>query len=55
MTGLGVIASSVQAAHKKFDTESDGATIQPLLAGLYALRVLRGELRTMAIADDAEK
>ena len=54
VTGLAVIASSVQAAQKKFDTEGDGATVQPLLAGLYALRVLRGELRTMAIDDDAK-
>ena len=54
VAGLAVIASSVQAAGKKFDTESDGATVQPLLAGLFALRVLRGELRTMAIADDAQ-
>jgi len=47
--GLSDIQSAVQAAQKRFDTESDAATLQPLLAGLRAERQLRGQLRTMAI------
>lgn len=52
--GLSAIASSVQSAQKNFDTQSDGATLQPLLSGLRAVRALRNQLRTMAI-DDAAK
>jgi LmbE family N-acetylglucosaminyl deacetylase len=47
--GLGQVASSVQAAQKRFDTEGDGATLQPLLAGLRAARAVRGQLRAMPI------
>jgi LmbE family N-acetylglucosaminyl deacetylase len=46
---LNVIAESVQTAQKKFDGDSDAATVQPLLAGLFAARALRGALRGMAI------
>jgi LmbE family N-acetylglucosaminyl deacetylase len=45
--GLGVIASRVLDAQKKLDTEGAPATLEPLLAGLYAARVLRSELRSM--------
>ncbi len=52
--GLASIATTVQAAQKKFDTESDDAAVAPLVAGLHAVRVLRGQLRGMSI-DDAAK
>jgi len=51
--GLNAIQSAVQAAQKKFDTETDDATLQPLLTGLRAERVLRGLLRTIAIDEAA--
>jgi LmbE family N-acetylglucosaminyl deacetylase len=50
--GLSVIAGSVQTAQKKFE-ESDEATLQPLLNGLYATRVLRSRLRALSIDDAA--
>jgi LmbE family N-acetylglucosaminyl deacetylase len=51
--GLTAVASSVQAAQKKFDGESDGAALTPLLEGLHAVRVLRGLIRSMPIDDAA--
>ena len=51
--GLAAVAGNVQAAQKKFDTEGDDATLPPLLAGLHAVRVLRGQLRAMSIDDTA--
>jgi LmbE family N-acetylglucosaminyl deacetylase len=52
-SGLDAVSSSIRAAQAKFDTESDGATVQPLLEGLRALRALRADLRTMSVSDDA--
>jgi LmbE family N-acetylglucosaminyl deacetylase len=52
--GLNTIAAATQAAQKAFDTATDEATIKPLLDGLFAVRVLRRELRSMPI-DDAGK
>src|SRR5471032_2801147 len=52
--GLTVVSNAVQAAQKSFDTVRDEATLKPLLDGLFAVRVLRRELRGMAI-DDAAK
>jgi len=46
--GLAAIAAAVQDALKRFD-DSDQAAELPLVAGLRAVRVLRGRLRTMAI------
>ena len=51
--GLTVIAGAVQAAQKKFDGDSDGATLTPMLEGLHALRVVRGLLRVMPIDEAA--
>jgi LmbE family N-acetylglucosaminyl deacetylase len=52
--GLAAVASSVQIAQKKFDSESDDATVLPLVAGLRAVRVLRASLRNLpALADTA--
>src|SRR6185436_14760366 len=52
--GLNTIAAATQAAQRAFDTATDEATMKPLLDGLYALRVLRRELRSMSI-DEAAK
>ena len=52
--GLASISAAVQAAQKKFDTEGDEAAVTPLVAGLRAVRVLRGRLRAMAVDDTAK-
>jgi LmbE family N-acetylglucosaminyl deacetylase len=51
--GLGVISNAVQVAQRLFDTTTDEATVKPLLDALFAVRVLRRELRNMAIDDTA--
>jgi LmbE family N-acetylglucosaminyl deacetylase len=51
--GLAAVASSVQAAQKKFDTDGDAATLAPLVAGLRAVRALRGHLRALSLDDAA--
>lgn len=51
--GLAVIASSVQTAQKNYDSATDEAALQPLLAGLGAVRILRGRLRAMPIDEAA--
>jgi LmbE family N-acetylglucosaminyl deacetylase len=52
--GLSVIATAASNAQKAFDSGNDVATMKPLLDGLFAVRVLRRELRNMSI-DDAGK
>ena len=44
----------MQTAQKKFDSETDESTVAPLVAGLRAVRVLRGQLRAMPIDDGAK-
>jgi LmbE family N-acetylglucosaminyl deacetylase len=51
--GLNAMSNAVQSAQKTFDTQNDEATLKPLLDGLFALRVLRRELRTLPIDDTA--
>ena len=51
--GLASVAVDVQMAQKKFDTDTDASTLQPIVAGLHAVRVLRSQLRAMAIDDTA--
>jgi LmbE family N-acetylglucosaminyl deacetylase len=51
---LAAIASSVDAAQKKFDGETDEAVVAPLLSGLLEVRRLRGALRELSM-DDAAK
>jgi LmbE family N-acetylglucosaminyl deacetylase len=51
--GLDDMQDAVQNARKRFDTEGDAATLQPLLAGLRAERQLRGALRAMNLDDAA--
>ncbi len=48
-SGLAVIASAVQSAQRRFDSEGDEATLQPLLTGLAAVRGLRSALRALSI------
>jgi LmbE family N-acetylglucosaminyl deacetylase len=52
--GLTVISNAVQAAQKAFDGANDEAVLKPLLDGLFAVRVLRRSIRTMAIDDGAK-
>ncbi len=52
--GLTAIVNATQSAQRTFDTVSDEATVKPLQDGLLAVRVLRRELRSMAI-DEAGK
>src|SRR3954464_14595185 len=47
--GLKVIATAALTAQKLFDTSTDESTLKPILDGLFAIRVLRRELRGMAI------
>jgi LmbE family N-acetylglucosaminyl deacetylase len=47
--GLTVISNATQAAQKAFDVANDEATMKPLQDGLFAVRVLRRALRSMAI------
>jgi LmbE family N-acetylglucosaminyl deacetylase len=51
--GLSVISTSAQNAMKAFDTVSDEAPLKPLLDGLFAVRVLRRELKTMPVDEAA--
>jgi LmbE family N-acetylglucosaminyl deacetylase len=51
--GLSQIASQIQAAQKRFDTENDQAVFAPLIAGLHATRVTRSQLRSLQIDDQA--
>jgi hypothetical protein len=52
--GLIVVSNAAQIAQRTFDTVNDEATVKPLLDGLFAVRVLRRELRAMAIDDGAK-
>jgi LmbE family N-acetylglucosaminyl deacetylase len=51
--GVAAITAALQGAQKRFESENDGAVLPPLLAGLHAVRVLRGLLRAMPIDDAA--
>jgi LmbE family N-acetylglucosaminyl deacetylase len=52
--GLVAINTAAQAAQRAFDTSTDEATVKPILDGLFAVRVLRRELRGMAIDESAK-
>ena len=47
--GLAAIQTTAQNAERRFAAEGAGATVQPLVTGLRAVRVLRAQLRTLAI------
>jgi hypothetical protein len=51
--GLAAIAAAVQSAQKRFDAGQDDGAVGPLLSGLHAVRVLRAQLRAMALDDGA--
>jgi LmbE family N-acetylglucosaminyl deacetylase len=51
--GLASVASAVQLAQRKFDTETDDAVVPPLVTGLRAVRVLRNVIRNLNIDDQA--
>src|SRR5438105_3218714 len=52
--GLKTIATAVYTAQRAFDSQNDEATLKPILDGLFAVRVLRREVRGMSI-DEAAK
>ena len=51
-SGLKAIASAVQDAQRRFDLTGNEATVQPLLAGVRAVRALRARLRALSIDDN---
>jgi LmbE family N-acetylglucosaminyl deacetylase len=53
MSGLSAIAVAVENARKAFEATGAQAALDPLLAGLGAVRTLRGQLRGLAISDEA--
>ena len=54
LDGLNAVSSAVQAAQKKFDTEiDDAAVVPPLVTGLRTVRVVRSQLRNLAIQESA--
>jgi LmbE family N-acetylglucosaminyl deacetylase len=52
--GLASIASSVRTAQQRFDADNDDGAVAPLIAGLHAERVLRAQLRSMNVDDNAK-
>ena len=50
LDGLKVISASIVSAQRNFENDGDAAAVTPLLAGLYAVRVLRTELQRMALS-----
>ena len=53
-SGLSAVASAVQNAQRRFDSEGDESTLQPMLNGLTAVRNVRAVLRNLTI-DEAGK
>ena len=54
LDGLNAVSAAVQAAQKKFDSESDdAAVIPPLVTGLRTVRVVRSQLRNLALEESA--
>jgi hypothetical protein len=51
--GLAAIAAEAQRAQRAFETQGDAATAAPIVAGLAALRSLRGQLPSMGLSDAA--
>src|SRR5499427_8106939 len=51
--GLASMASGVRTAQQRFDADNDDGAVAPLVAGLHAERVLRAQLRSMNIDDNA--
>jgi len=51
--GLQAISNAAASAQKVFDTVNDEATLKPILDGLFAVRVLRREIRAMQTIDEA--
>ncbi|MEQ1871163.1 MAG: PIG-L family deacetylase, partial [Vicinamibacterales bacterium] len=49
--GLEAIATAIQTAQTRFSTETDGATVAPLLSGLRATKALRAALAGMTLSE----
>ncbi len=52
-TGLAAIVEQAELAQKAFDNGNDAGTISPIVAGLAAVRSLRGQLGSMGLSDSA--
>jgi hypothetical protein len=52
-TSLGKIAELALHAKQAFDAGNDAATVEPIEAGLTAVRALRSQLASMGLTDDA--
>src|SRR5262249_31195361 len=50
---LAAIADAVQLAQRSFDTQSDDATVVPLLTGLRAVRALLSQLDAIQMDENA--
>ena len=53
--GLAAVASAVKGAQKAFDANDDAAVLQPLVAGLRAIRALGAQLSGMSGVSDAAR
>jgi LmbE family N-acetylglucosaminyl deacetylase len=51
--GLAAVSSAIGTARSRFDGESDQATIEPLIAGVRAVRALRQKLGAMQLEEAA--
>jgi len=52
--GLNAVSAAVQAAQKKFDSDSDeAAVVPPLVNGLRTVRVVRSQLRALPLEEGA--
>jgi LmbE family N-acetylglucosaminyl deacetylase len=51
-TALAAISEQGARAQKAFDGGSDAATVEPIEAGLAAVRALRGQLASLGLSDD---
>jgi LmbE family N-acetylglucosaminyl deacetylase len=54
-SGLTAIATSAQSAQAAFDAANDAAVLQPLLAGLRAVRALRSQLPSLGAVSEADR
>ncbi|MCX6549402.1 MAG: PIG-L family deacetylase [Acidobacteria bacterium] len=52
-TGLAAIADAAQKARQAFDGGNDAGTAAPVVAGLSAVRALRGQLAAMGLSEQA--
>ncbi|MEJ2576971.1 MAG: PIG-L family deacetylase, partial [Gammaproteobacteria bacterium] len=54
VSGLQAITDQANAAKRAFDSGNDAATVEPIEAGLTAVRALRSQLGSMSLTDEAQ-